>query len=213
MFVHRGKMIGFAVAAAAALGTGAAQADLALDAMGGGWYVRGSWANFGYSLVVQSPVRVDALGIWDSLGDGLAESHEVGLWDSNGTLLAQSVVTGASPLTASADGVNGWRFEDIAPVELQPGTYKLGAFYRTTGDAFLVSDANNTVQLVPAPQVQYGESFVTTGGTEFFTEPNTPTSFDPAYFGPNAMITAVPEPASMVLLAMGGLLLARRNRN
>jgi hypothetical protein len=60
--------------------------------------------------------------------DGLAESHEVGLWDSLGNLLAETTVVTGDPL------VNQWRYSDVTPVTLAAGAdYFVGALFTSGG--------------------------------------------------------------------------------
>ncbi len=201
-----------AVALTLSLFATATQAAQVVDILSGPTFVRGSWANFGYQFSVSEPVRVSALGLFDYQGNGLAESHPVGIWNEAGTLLAQVLVDNGSAVVVAANQGHAWRYTDIAPLDLAPGNYKLGAFYATTADPFVGSSPEWTANIIYAPQVTFGGSFVTTGGTEFFTEPNTPTSFNPGFFGPNAMFSPVPEPGTLACLLVGGLMLARRRR-
>ena len=201
-----------AVALGLSLSSATARAGEVVDVLAASTYVRGTWANFGYSFTVNEPVRVSALGLWDRFGDGLAEEHEVGLWDGLGNLLAHVIVDSATPASPSANANHAWRFEDVAPVILMPGTYKLGAFYPTTADAFVATDPAIGSNIVFAPQVTFGSSYVTTGGTEFFTEPVATTGFNPGFFGPNARITPIPEPATLGCLAMAGLVVLRKRK-
>lgn len=195
---------------AGALTLTAAADGLAVDIVAGNAYVRGTWANYGYSFVVNEPIRVDALGLWDLNADGLTDEHPVGLWNSDGELLAQATVGNSSELVASVNSTHGWRFESISPIELTPGTYKLGAYYPTNADPFVVDLVDNPATLQFSPHITFGEDFVTTGGTEFFTEPNTPTGVANGYFGPNARFSAVPEPTTLVALLVAGLACGRR---
>lgn len=201
-----------AVALALSFCTVSADAAQVLDIMTAPLYVRGTWANFGFSFSVSQSVRVDALGLYDVGANGLADEHPVGLWNDTGDMLAQAIVDNASTASTSVNSNHAWRFTDIAPIILMPGTYKLGAFYPTTADAFAASSAENPANILLSPVITFGSSFVTTGGTEFFAEPNTMTGFNPGFFGPNARFTVVPEPATLTCLAIGGLMLIRRRR-
>ncbi|MBX3397067.1 MAG: PEP-CTERM sorting domain-containing protein [Phycisphaerae bacterium] len=192
--------------------TVSAEAAQILDIMTAPLYVRGTWANFGFSFSVSELVRVDALGLYDVGANGFADEHPVGLWNDTGDMLAQVIIDNSSTASASVNANHAWRFTDIEPIILAPGTYKMGAFYPTTADAFAGSSAENPANILFSPVITFGSSYVTTGGTEFFTEPNTTTGFNPGFFGPNARFTVVPEPATLTCLALGGLMLIRRRR-
>jgi hypothetical protein len=205
------QLASFALGLAGACLTGSAAhaASMAIDVVGGTAFIRGTWANFGYSFDVSQPVRMEALGLLDIGADGLAEPHEVGLWDMNGNLLASTIINNQSTPHGSA-GDHEWLFSAIAPVDLMPGTYKLGAFYRSQADAFLASKDPANTQLLLAPEVTYGEPLVTTGGIEAFSEPVTPAGFAPGFFGPNAIFTVLPEPTSLSALLLAALGMGRR---
>lgn len=85
----------------------------------------------GWAFTVGAPIKVTALGFFDSGLDGLADPHTVGLWSSatgsnSGTLLATTVI----PEGAGAPMINKFRYIGIAPITLQVGTlYVIGAHY------------------------------------------------------------------------------------
>jgi hypothetical protein len=206
-----------ALALAASCATAVAHAGMLLDYHGeGAVYQRGSWANFGYTFSVDQKVVVSALGLWDYQGNGLADAHPVGLWDGQGNLLAQAVVDSASLAVASANAAHAWRFTEIAALVLQPGEYKLGAYYPTTADYFISSYNATPAEITLGSFATFGKSYHTAGDIQSFAEPTTalPANWDPGFFGPNARMSAVPEPASLALagLAVVGLASLRRTR-
>jgi hypothetical protein len=166
---------------------------------------------FGYSFVVGSqPISVTDLGIYDpSSGIGLNFSHDVGLWDSFGTLLGSVNV----PSGSSATLFNGFWYEPITagPVSLAAGnTYVLGAQYNINDTDLGIIRAVTTT----SPEVTFGTAYTSFSFTLAF--PATPVpSLDDGYFGPNALYTTVPEPATSVTLGLGLLTLAwsRRSRS
>jgi hypothetical protein len=166
---------------------------------------------FGYSFIVGSqPISVTDLGIYDPTpGNGLNFSHDVGLWDLSSTALLGSVNI---PSGTSATLQNGFWYEPITagPVSLAAGgTYVLGAQYNINDTDLGIIKAVTTT----SPEVTFG----TTRNSWSFTLAfpiNANPSMDDGYFGPNALFTVVPEPATGVTLGLGLLTLAwsRRSR-
>ena len=85
----------------------------------------------GWSFNLSQSYIVDALGVYDSRGDGLVDNHDIGLWDSTGILLASVTgVTGDSyPLVVS------FRYAPLSSnITLQSGEYYIGATYPFKND-------------------------------------------------------------------------------
>ena len=99
-----------------------------------------------------------SLGVYDHLGNGLIDRHEVGLWNAGGTLLASTTVKAG--VASVLDG--GFRYEDIAPVALASGqTYYVAAlFTRSFGNDGWIQDP---ASIVVNPLITY-ESRRFTGG-------------------------------------------------
>jgi hypothetical protein len=90
---------------------------------GGGLVVN---ATDGWEFSVEKPVTITSLGVWDHNLDGFATEIPVGLWNSEGKLLATQTV----PEGKAATEVDGFRYVDIVPIVLQPGSgYVIGAAY------------------------------------------------------------------------------------
>lgn len=201
-----------AALATGALNVGSASAAKVVDVQDGALLVRGTWANFGYSFSSPVPIRVEALGLLDVGANGLAEPHEVGLWDNTGALVAQAVVNTNTPSSPAAMANTAWKFESITPLDLPAGTYKVGAFYRTTGDAFVGSLNGTFATYSIDPALTYGAPFITPGGTESFSEPTAAVSANltPGFFGPNVQLTVLPEPALLGALPAAVAMMRRR---
>lgn len=193
--------------------------EMALDATGGTHYVRGTFANFGWTFTLAEPRVLTSLGLWDNNPVGFNDAHPVGLWDGGGNLVAQTVVDNAAASVGSASGLGVWRFADIAAVLLPQGSYTIGAYYPTNQDAFRGSADGAPVDLDLASWLSYGEARVTVGafGNQF-GRPDSPVGaqFSPGFFGPNFQSAAVPLPGTLALalgaLAMFGAPLRRQRR-
>ena len=72
----------------------------------------------GWAFVNSSPsssgnyLAITQLGVFDTLGDGLANAHAIGIWSANGTLLASTTI----PAGTAAALVDGYRYMPISPV-------------------------------------------------------------------------------------------------
>jgi len=190
------------------LGPQYARADLLLDFTGGNANTFSINTIAGWQFTLSSPVVVDGLGFWDQGSDGLVNAHDVGIWNSANpsTLLAFTTVTTAgSTAVPSTSSAGLWRFTDISPITLSPGTYVIGA---------TVLGFDQDSQIFSATTSLFsGATFVEAmdvGGSTL-AYPNPAPAFNDGTFGPNLRVNDVPEPASAVLLVCGAILyLCRR---
>lgn len=169
----------------------------------------------GWQFTVNGPILVTAVGVYDSpLANGLLNPHDAGIFDSTGALVPGTFVT--VPSGTGAPLISQFRYVDISPVLLGPGTYQIGAL-------FVVADPNDDGVIFPTsglsgfatdPLISFVESTFASGAV--LTNPLAPGggATDFGYFGPNFILTAaIPEPATIALL--GAVLLgfaAQRRR-
>ena len=173
----------------------------------------------GWQFTVSKPVQVAALGWFDWQQDGLARSHEVGLWNAAGQVLLASATVEAG---TSAALTGYFRYTPLASaITSTPGvTYRVaGLDIGAQGDPHVwtpqLSGFNAHVngssyaaafQLAPGFALggianEFGYPEITTGGVR------------QALLGPNLLVSAVPEPGMLGLLAAGlGVVVLRARR-
>lgn len=160
----------------------------------------------GWSFTVVTPVRVTALGFFDSGQDGLVESHALGLWDASGTLLATGSVSAGTSNTL----VDFFRYVSVTPVNLATGNYTIGALFTSGLDGVHFPGTAGT--LTVDPRISFGGATFAFGGV--LANPTLFTGGE-GYIGPNMNIAPVPEPATWAMLIAGfGLVgyVSRRRR-
>lgn len=89
-------------------------------AAGGEPTFRGS---LGFGITLSQSRKVQQLGFWDELEDGLLSDHAVSLFDGSGSLLVSTVVPGGSDALLR----DGFRWVSIPELSLAPGVYVLAA--------------------------------------------------------------------------------------
>lgn len=204
--------------ALAVSGTHAAQPAVEFTATNGS-FLDGNTRMIGWQFSVPQAVTVSALGWFDWGQDGLARSHEVGIWDNATETLVTSLVV-PQGTAAMLDGF--FRWADLAgPVTLLPGAqYRIaGLDIGAGGDPHVWDNpipgfgaavsglsVNAAVQMA-GPGAAIGS--LASG----FTYPATQIGdARGALFGPNLLVSVVPEPATALLLLAGlGLLAHRRS--
>ncbi len=164
--------------------------------------------NIGFQFDVgDDPITIDALGVYDKDGDGLAASHEVGIWDAGGALLASVTVPAGGGVLEGA-----FRYIDIDELTLTAGeSYRIGASDFTV-DPFNDTHNLGTPGYVDGPGVT--RTLNTYAVTTALADPsNNGGGGLGRWSGGNARIAVIPEPSTFLLTAVGLLsLLPLRRR-
>jgi len=155
-------------------------------------------------------ITVTALGYYDAGQNGLVDSHEVAIFLANGNLLPGAIVTVVpADSNGGLDNIASFAYHALpSPVTLLANTsYRIAA--NTMG-------ANDPLNYAPLAD-HTNALFISTGNGVYVNDgtPNVefPTSIDAVnfYSTPNFLFT-VPEPASVGILAVGGVFVLRRRR-
>ena len=182
-----------------------AHGDLVLDLATGGLPAVCSGCGtdgtvFGWSFIVNSPITVDGIGVWDEGSLPLTTDAETGLFDDTGALAGAEITNSSTPVP-SASTSGQWLFESITPLTLAPGNYELGTLFFDSGPVAEVG-----APFLPISQITVVEGVLGSPGGGFQAPL---TAFGEPVFGPT--LETVPEPGLMWLLGLGSaaLLLCR----
>jgi len=205
-----------------------AQAALITAYSGVGFTTAGDWNPLiaGHQFTVTGTgITVQSLGVFDFGADGLVNSHEVTLFSitainaGGGSPVALGSVTVPAGTGATLD--SSMRFQSLAtPIFLVAGNYSVIAYgftYHTSGDTG--GDGGTSNPTLGLPVAGNNVTNITFSAYEFTTagSPHYPNggwggnNLADASFQFNVGNTA-PEPASLGLLAIGGLLMLPRAR-
>jgi hypothetical protein len=174
-----------------------ALATTAITSFSGGTTFSGfsSDETVGFKFLTANNISVSQLG-WFATSGTLNASHQVGIWSLAGTLLGSTVVT-----AGAADGT-GFRYANVGAIVLAAGQqYFIGGRDLTTdGDNYRTSVSN----LVTASGITFQGSAVSGVGAGFSFPGVTVNSGNTGgRFGPNFIFSAVPEPATWMMMIFG----------
>lgn len=169
--------------------------------------------SLGFVFTVSQNLNLTALGQFDVANNGTVGTAKVALfnWDT-GVKITETALTGGA---LEETGVYDTYFVTIPTIVLSTGTNYLLATEVTAndfayGNGIMSVDSNVTwlagrASPVDSPAMP-GSANTTTFSIERLDEPSG------SYFGPNMKVSAIPEPASIALLGLGGGVLLRRRR-
>ena len=124
----------------------------------------GTTYEMGIEFSISSPITVTSLGAYDMNADGLAANTPVNIWNSSGT----SIVSATIPSGTSAILENDFRYVNITPFVLAPGTYRMSS-YQNDGYAWSTSGGTST----SAGQITLGDSYYNIGTAGYPTTQHT----------------------------------------
>lgn len=154
----------------------------------------------GWHFLVNTPITVTQVGVFDDNQNGLVVSYPVGIWDSVGNLLGSTTVASGT----SDPLINQFRYHPIAPISLSAGqTYHIGALYTTGTDPLIFP--GSAINFATDPSISFLKSAFIDGSS--LNDPTISTDTMPGYFGPNFTLTPVPEPSCLALLGISTLCL------
>jgi uncharacterized protein DUF4082 len=156
----------------------------------------------GFVFTPNTTFSVTSLGWFDGSGAGFQSEHSVAIFDANGNLLTSTTLG-----TGTGNPLSGWfRYQAITPVTLEAGIqYTLAGTSGGALDPWTVNDdvsgfavdPNFTVG-IDAARFFYGPNLV---------DPDSHFSDYLVYAGPNLEGSAIPEPASALLVALAAAML------
>lgn len=159
----------------------------------------------GTEFTLTQTTLASGLGYIDPEKNGLTGTHAIGLWNSSAVLLGTVTVSNASSTTASAVAGVQWFIENFTtPLALNPGTYRVAAFYDPATDEIALGGQIGGTSAF----VQRSSGYVRNNGGSSLSYPS-------GSFGSDfntATVAVVPEPASILLFGLGALVTACRRR-
>ena len=182
------------------LSSGTRADDLGLDFTGGSSATAIQDQTLGWEFSLSSTQTVTALGMFDIGSNGLNSPHLVGIWTTTGTLLGSVTVNNGSTPITSTSTAGRWLFQSLgSPLSLSPGNYVLGVDYSDTTDQ-VTTGAGSVTMATGLTFVQGRFVNNTTPGFDF---PDATFSTSGGHFGPDLLLTAVPEPTTWALIGIG----------
>ncbi len=172
---------------------------LELERNSSSYVIPGSNRTRGWEFTVSENIQVTSLGIFDLEEDllfapGLLYSHEIGIWHAGELQYSTTIPAGTEGVL-----IDQFRYVETEPFWLAAGeTYVIGA--TSFGDPYVGNNASARITTISS--ITYERTLTTESGAGF-TLPSLERDF--YGFGPNFLV--IPEPMTLVLFGLGGLLL------
>lgn len=159
----------------------------------------------GWLFTTNRTIQVNALGVFDHFSpNGLLDDHRVVIWDDTNQIIADTTV----PAGTAATKIFRTRYVEISPLILAANReYLIAAQYIGTGRDDWQATVFSTLNVDPAITLGQGRF---TNTSDFVMPTQTLSSGNPL-MGPNFLFD-VPQPASLTMLGLAGLLLTRHRR-
>ncbi len=171
---------------------------LELERNGSGYTIPGNNRTHGWEFSVSEDLAVVGLGIFDLFDDGLDFSHEIGIWNSGQLVYSTTIPAGTEGIL-----IDQFRYIEIDPLWLMDGeTYVIGN--TTPGDPFVGNDSLATITTISP--IAYERTLISPSDSGF----SLPTMVVDSFYrlGPNFLV--IPEPTTLLLFGLGGLLIVRK---
>jgi hypothetical protein len=182
---------------------------------------QGFTGSLGMDFDVNAPILITALGVFDSSANGISGTEQVGIYDRNNT--ATPLIPYISFTGAGLPGdfyVGATLFRSITPVMLAIGNYSVVSYGYSANDlngnvncigdtlnqcvganAFTLSTTNTGGGLISFVGLgSFGTAGIFPGGAQDVGASN---GFHAGDFQFTAAVSAVPEPATYAMLALG----------
>lgn len=177
-------------------------AEIAISLTGGTAAPMGATTNHGWRFTANENITLTELGLWDDDNDGMDIDHPIGIWRfDTAQLLTSGVISAGTGDTL----VNHFRYVDVPDVPLLAGVDYVLGFYTPSANEDEMVYASPT-DWWANPAITYVEARYGGNNSLLMPGPNTTTTY--YRVGPNFQF--VPEPGTMGVLLVAGLMLIRR---
>jgi hypothetical protein len=159
-------------------------------------------ALIGYQFTALVDMKIVTMGVFDSGGDGLAQTADLGIYDLTGALLRRVAVPSSSPLRGD------FRYAGLAdPLVVAAGTSLRLAHHVNSVDPWVFRADTSLF----SPLIQYNGSVSNSIATQL-AYPNSNFSSRREYLGTDFEFEVVPEPSTCILFSLSTFLLFQRRR-
>ena len=216
MMANKMRIVLVAAAIALSVMSGMAGADVAVSLypFSTEWAGMGAGTNGGWQFTVNDPIIVTHLGLFDKSASGFYIDHPIGLWRLSDSALLASGTMSAGKVNLLLDY---FRYIDVPDVALDVGQdYVIGVYSESCNPpncdrVILRADdlqVDAAIDIVVRRWDIAGQFQMPANIYEW--DPYGGEPYYPDEFGPNFQF--IPEPGTILLLSLGGLILRKRHR-